>query len=589
MEHAVTRSTRHAAWHANAPFAGGEHSVRMRARPPTFRRLPERVLPFLIVAGSVPDRIGRYEVLGELATGGMAQILLARLRGPAGFERAVVLKRILPHLARSESFTAMFLDEARTVARIRHPNVVQVQELGREGSELVLAMEYVEGESIAGIMKRALSTQRKVSPALAAYIVAEACSGLHAAHVATDLDGKPLEVVHRDVSPQNVMVTYDGQVKVLDFGVARAADRTTLTEAGQVKGKFEYMAPEQCHGKRVDRRTDVFALGIVLYELVAQRRLFKRATPLETMRAICEQSVVPPCRVDATFPPRLEAIVLRALGRRPEDRYPSAVEMRRELLAAVAELGPPDEGGNEALARWMASTFADRIAEKKELLRRARAGDDLTHVPAGEADEAVEVPSVVADEGTSAGSYLEAAQATASRRRARSWVIGGAVIALAAGGSFAGVRWMAGRAALGARAATSPAAPAVPPAIASEPRVSSQPLAPPPTGTPQVTLHVESKPAGAHVLFDGVDRGLTPNDLTVPRSSAPHAIRLQRTGFAAYDENVTPDMDQRLVVALTLAGHAGVPRTAAAAPAPATSAHPPAAAPSATAEFPRFQ
>jgi eukaryotic-like serine/threonine-protein kinase len=230
--------------------------------------------------------LGRYEVVGHLASGGMAEVLLGRVRGPHGFERAVVLKRILPHLARMSSFVDMFLDEARIIARIHHPNVVQVHELGTEGGELFMAMEYLAGESVSSLVRRLATRNAKLDHALAAFIVAEACAGLHAAHELKTDDGALLHIVHRDVSPQNIFITFDGAVKVIDFGIAKSADRVARTEAGQLKGKLDFMSPEQCKSEPLDRRTDVFALGIVLYELLTQRRLFKRPSPAGTIKAI---------------------------------------------------------------------------------------------------------------------------------------------------------------------------------------------------------------------------------------------------------------------------------------------------------------
>src|SRR5262249_34122249 len=186
----------------------------------------------------LPLRIGRYEIVAELASGGMAEILLARLVGPSGFERPVVLKRILPHLAREPEFVHMFLDEARIVAGITHPNVVQVQELGKDGNELFLAMEYLEGETLWGLMRRLAVRGERLDTPLAVRVIVQACAGLHAAHELVDADGHPVNLVHRDVSPQNLFITYAGQVKLLDFGIAKAADRITRTETGVLKGKF---------------------------------------------------------------------------------------------------------------------------------------------------------------------------------------------------------------------------------------------------------------------------------------------------------------------------------------------------------------
>src|SRR5262245_48097918 len=240
---------------------------------------------------SSPTQIGRYQIVGELATGGMAEILLGKLVGPSGFERPVVIKRILPHLAKRSSFVQMFLDEARVVARIRHPNVVHVHELGKDGDELFMVMEYLDGESLQNVQRRTRKNKERLPLALAAHVVAQVAGGLHAAHELADDAGRPLGLVHRDVSPHNVFITYDGNVKVLDFGIAKFAERATDTEAGQLKGKFPYMSPEQCRGLPLDRRSDVFSLGTVLFELVTGRRLFARDTGLLAMQAVVSDRV----------------------------------------------------------------------------------------------------------------------------------------------------------------------------------------------------------------------------------------------------------------------------------------------------------
>jgi len=344
---------------------------------------------------NVPRSLGRYEIVGFLASGGMAEVFLARVRGPSGFERPVVLKRMLPHLTRQESFVNMFVDEARIVARVRHPSVVQVHELTREGGELFMVMEYLEGESLAGLSRRLIARGEALDPETAAYVVAEACSGLHAAHELRGDDGKFLGVVHRDVSPQNLFVTFDGSVKILDFGIAKAQDRVTRTETCELKGKLDYIPPEQCASKEVDRRSDVFSLGVVLYELLTLRRLYKRATALATLKAITEEPVVPPSRLASSCPKSLDSICLRALARDPGDRYATAADMRRALLVAMRAIsgeGLPEEH----LAQTMLRIFADRKEEKEEMLRRVREGDRPIILPASEADDLVEIPLVEA-------------------------------------------------------------------------------------------------------------------------------------------------------------------------------------------------
>jgi len=320
--------------------------------------------------GGLPAAVGRYEVIAHLDSGGMAQILLGRLTGPSGFERYVVIKRILPGLADDPSFVEMFLDEARLVASVRHPNVVHVQELVSEGGDLFLVMEYLEGETAAALLRRLGARGERLSPALSAYIAAQVCAGLHAAHEITSPDGKPLGVVHRDVSPSNIFITYDGAVKILDFGVAKAADRMAATEAGQLKGKLAYMSPEQAHGADLDRRADVYALGVVLYELGTGRNPLRRATDVQTLQALGSAPIEPPSRLVPGYPPQLEAVCLRALARDRDARYPTAADMRRDLLAAVQASGEAT-APEETLARLMQASFAERQAARREMLRRA--------------------------------------------------------------------------------------------------------------------------------------------------------------------------------------------------------------------------
>jgi serine/threonine-protein kinase len=461
----------------------------------------------------------------------MAEILLASLTGPSAFERPVVLKRILPHLAENETFVSMFLDEARIAAGIRHPKVVQVQELVHAGGELFLVLEYVEGESVGGIMRRLWSHGEKLDYALAAHIIAEACSGLHAAHELRDPDGSPREVVHRDVSPQNVMVTYAGEVKVLDFGIAKAADRATRTETGQLKGKFEYMSPEQCRGKPLDRRSDIFSLGILLYELSVGRRLFRRAdAPLATFQAICESPIPSPRETCSDYPEDLEAVCRKALARRPEDRYATALEMRRDLALVVRRLGR-DEPEEEALSRLLQRLFADRIQEKLEMLQRLRAGSNPTYIPEAEVDAAVEIPNVPETLVTE----------PVTRVRARS----GRRVAFAAGVGVAGAVAVAVVAVAFARArvaASSPPAASNPVAVAPAP---SAPLAP-----SSVSLLVESTPPGARVVVDGREAGTTPASIELPRGAEAVALEVSSAGYLTLSERVVPDADQHLILQL---------------------------------------
>ena len=274
--------------------------------------------------------LGRYQLLSRLAVGGMAEVYLARQGEISGFKTLVVVKKVLPHLAVKPDFINMFLDEARIASMLDHPNVVRITEVGRAGDEYFLAMELVQGKALASMLQHGEKTKTPLPHNLAALIVAYAAAGLHHAHQLTDAAGNLLGLVHRDISPQNIMVSFEGSVKVIDFGIARALGRLGDTNSGSLKGKLGYMAPEQARGEAVDRRADIFSLGVVLWECVAARRLFLRENELATLRSVVYEPIPSPSKynkVDAT----LEAIIMCALDRNPDERFQTAEEMRVAL------------------------------------------------------------------------------------------------------------------------------------------------------------------------------------------------------------------------------------------------------------------
>lgn len=274
---------------------------------------------------------GRYALLKKLAEGGMAEVFLARLQGLEGFEKLVVLKRILPVHAQNPDFVRMFIDEARTAADLRHPNVVSVTDVGRDGGTYFIAMEYLHGVDLGQLSARCVQAGERVPLEHALQIVADAAAGLHYAHTKHDLQGQPLHIVHRDISPQNVLVTFDGVTKVLDFGIAHARRRGTKTDAGVVKGKYGYLSPEQLEGAALDARSDLFALGIVLWELTTLRRLFHRPSDAEVLRAVMECRVPRPSTVVPDYPQALEDVVLTALAPKPEQRFADGLAMQKAL------------------------------------------------------------------------------------------------------------------------------------------------------------------------------------------------------------------------------------------------------------------
>ncbi|MEN9800586.1 MAG: hypothetical protein RL653_4283 [Pseudomonadota bacterium] len=310
------------------------------------------------------ETFGDYQLIKRLATGGMAQIYLARKQGPEGFSKFNVVKRILPHLSENEEFVKMFLDEARIAARLDHPNIVQIFDFGAADDTYFIAMEYIQGEDVRRVWKATEAAGKSIPVPLVCRIISDASAGLDFAHGYTDPSGLALNIVHRDVSPQNILVTFEGGVKVVDFGIAKAADQATVTRSGVLKGKYSYMSPEQAAGKRVDRRTDIFALGVVMYELLTGDRLFKRTNDILTLNAVSECDVRPPSSLVPSLPRDLDAIVMKALAKEPEDRYQEAGQLRLALEEWLTDNRQP--GSNAHLAGYMKELFADRIAAERE-------------------------------------------------------------------------------------------------------------------------------------------------------------------------------------------------------------------------------
>ena len=502
---------------------------------------------------NLPSHIGHYDILGLLGTGGMAEVFLGRFRGAALDERPVVVKRILPHLARQQHFVDMFRDEAQIAARIHHPNVVEVHELGKDGHELYLVMEYLAGESAAAIAKQLAHRKKLLSFGLCAHLMAEVCAGLHAAHNLVDDQGEPLNIVHRDVSPANIFVTYDGEVKVLDFGIAVAANRLSKTAAGQVKGKYAYMSPEQCRGKTLDRRSDVFSLGTVLYELSTCRRLFKRPSDMETLEAVCNEETLPPSRLVKQYPDGLERICLKALAKDPEDRYATAMEMRRELLTLADALNK-EKQPQPALAKVMRKLFAERIEQKTEMLEQVKAGEEMPASSMSTEVHALELPPVPielklelpTEDGEDAFAERAAALAeplpfsrpgsepiTDSSEEVSSTnasvgppVAARSPVAMAllllvplAVGVVAGALWTSG-------------------SSSKSPAQIARPAS--------VRIELDTEPSFAQVFREGRSLGQTPLSLTLPRGDTAIELTIRKDGFVELVHRLVPEDNQEL-------------------------------------------
>jgi serine/threonine protein kinase len=335
--------------------------------------------------------VGRYQIIKRLATGGMAEIYIACVHGVRGFEKHVVLKRILPQYAEDESFVRMFLNEAKVAASLDHPNIGSVHDFGEFEGGYFFAMEYLHGEDMRRILIRSVNKNLEFPINLVLTVGIGIAAGLHFAHEKIGTDGKPLKIVHRDVSPSNIIVTYDGSVKLVDFGIAKAATQAELTGQGMVKGKSGYMSPEQCRGLAVDQRSDVFSLGIVLYELSAQRRLFKGESELDSIKMIVGTEAPHPSESIPGFPARLEEIILKALERDVAKRYQTARELGSELEEFAQESG--FAASPLKLGEWMTTVFGPKpepwqtgeqnIAEKDpdECLTTPIPQDEILSVP----------------------------------------------------------------------------------------------------------------------------------------------------------------------------------------------------------------
>ena len=359
--------------------------------------------------GAGRQRVDRYELMGEIASGGMATVYLARLTGMGGFQRFVAMKRLHPHLAGEKEFVEMFLDEARIAARIHHPNVVPILEVGASQVGYYLVMEYIEGDTLARLLARAASTGKKLPVSIALRIAIDMLSGLNAAHDLHDDHNQPVNLVHRDVSPQNVLVGQDGIARITDFGVARAASRLTATRVGQLKGKIAYMAPEQAAGaEELDRRADVFSAGIVVWEALAQKRLFKAENEAATLSRVITEPVPPLFQVSPQVSKEVSAVVMRALERDRDKRFPSCAAFADALEAAAAskdKVATPRE-----LAAYVNEVMGQEIAQQRENVRAWLAHSEPTGTAAPDLSSSIIPSSSVSAAAMAIPGFVEASR-----------------------------------------------------------------------------------------------------------------------------------------------------------------------------------
>jgi serine/threonine-protein kinase len=358
---------------------------------------------------------GRYALSRQIAAGGMGTVHFGRVVGAAGFRRTVAIKRLHPHLAKDADFFSMFVDEARLAARIRHPNVVGTIDVANVEDELLLVLEYVQGESLSKLFKTHRELDERVPLPIVSAIMTGVLHGLHAAHEARNEQGELLGLVHRDVSPQNVMVGADGVARVLDFGIAKAVGRVQATRDGQIKGKLSYMAPEQLAGEPIDRRADIYAAAVVLWELLTNMPLFRAESDAALLREAMQGHILPPSHTVPSLPPELDAITMRGLARGASQRYASAREMAVALEAAAPPATP------RAVGEWVEATAHDALLARSNALAAFESLSLETH-------RSMSLPGWVEAEGANGPldppttHYVRAEHSAPRSKRSRAWL-----------------------------------------------------------------------------------------------------------------------------------------------------------------------
>jgi eukaryotic-like serine/threonine-protein kinase len=519
------------------------------------------------MAGMTPPLIaGKYALLRRLGQGGMAEVFLAKHEADGGFQKLVVIKRTLSHLTGSE-FTTMFLEEARLASDLRHPNIVTILDIGKSDGAYFIVMEFLHGQDIRKLQRKVASYGQSVPLGVASQMIIDAANGLHHAHIKRDLEGRDLQIVHRDVSPQNIIVTYEGATKIVDFGIAKAAGQTTQTVAGVLKGKYTYMSPEQATGEALDARTDQFALAIVFWELLTMRRLYKRDTEALTLEAIVEGQPPPPSRFRPDLPAAIDDIIMTALQKDRRRRFRDCQEFALALEDAVRTEAIAHSPTR--LSQYMRKLFADALVEESALGVVNHDGSLTSRALVAPIKPPSRVePAVLERKPTTPPVARQDPEPTAADRK-------------------------------GSRSKTSEVRQPVPrerpserrrdpepesvAVVVAEPKVprkeaSAQRPVPPRNPSPSdprlpylmasmvgvvavvgmalwwvsraslVGLVIRSEPRGAHITFDGVDTGqVTPAPLDGVRAEEAHRIRLELAGYETLDEVVIPAKGQRTV------------------------------------------
>ncbi len=469
----------------------------------------------------LPRPFGKYTLLRKLNAGGMAELYLALHRSVAGFEKLIVIKTILPSMNHDKAFIDMLLHEARLSATLSHTNIVQVYDVGLAEGRYFIAMEHIHGEDIRSIirmMKKRSVAEFPMEHAIS--IILGVCSGLAYAHEKRDLDGALLNIVHRDISPQNIVITFTGDVKIVDFGIAKSVNQTGEdTKDGQLKGKVPYMSPEQAASQEVDWRSDIFAAGVILFELTTGKRLFKGASEYETLKLICERDYPLPTMIKPGYPKALERIVMKALAKKREERYQSARDMQSDLEKFIR-----DERiavSQVSLMSWMQMLFADKLAQQKEALQDVKQLADIIATQQGPGSQE---GTLVTGLGTQSGVGSSSTITEQPKRGYTGLLIALMVVVGAAAGGFI---YMRNQAAARDRAAQEAAN-----------QVKS--AAPPEAQQAKGFLEIKSNPEGCAIWINGdLRQELTPTKIEGLPLGRELAVKLTKEGLETYRESVT--------------------------------------------------
>ena len=521
------------------------------------------------------NNLGKYRLIAALGRGGMASVHLAVVHGPSSFNKLVVIKEIHEQYVEDAEVLGMFLDEARLAARLNHPNVVQTNDVGQEGDRYFLAMEYLDGQPLSRVNHR-LSKHGGLPLRLHLQVIVDLLGGLHHAHELCDYDGSSLGVVHRDITPQNVFVTYDGVVKIVDFGIAKARHASNETRAGIIKGKIAYMAPEQAMSQDVDRRADVFAVGVMLWEAVTETRPWKGVDELSLLQGLLAGQFPRARSIKPDVPKALEAIIEKALAHDRAARYATAADLQVALEGYLESTGERPQ--QRELSKLLSMHFAAERAKIKAIIEdqlKATAGSPrgaapalplIDHATGPEWESAVEQrgsnPSLISSHGATGPAAFAATVPTpvSTRPRLQRRVL------IAAGALVAGAAMIA---AIGlVMKGASPKAEAA--ALPATARASAEAA---PAVSATVHLRITATPAQAHVFIDDEPVAGNPFSGDLHRDERAHRIRVEAPGFVSWSERVTLDRDRDLALALApspTAAPASPPATGQAAPASPT-------------------